>query len=241
MHEQHSPACSDSTAKIADALAKAQSEFPEIRKDRTATITSARTGKSHSYRYADLTAVLNAVRPVLNKHGIAICDSASLHLDAPQQSADGGMQPRRGQVAVRCRLLHVSGEWLSATLAMPTDSTPQSIGSAITYARRYALCALVGVLAEDDDDAAQAASATVAAPPAPAPRPPVPEPAAPAQPATLTVHQRYLVAVARIRQRLGPEAGAAKIAEITQRHAVEGKVPAEKQTAYVADLEGAAA
>jgi hypothetical protein len=64
----------------------------------------------------------------------------------------------RGAVVVTTLLAHASGEWIETRLAMGLESTdPQAIGSALTYARRYGLCALVGVAPGDVDDDAAAA------------------------------------------------------------------------------------
>jgi hypothetical protein len=61
---------------------------------------------------------------------------------------DGG-----ASVEIESRLMHTSGQWLASTLTMPVSQrTPQGIGSAITYGRRYGLAALLGVAAETDDD-----------------------------------------------------------------------------------------
>jgi hypothetical protein len=61
---------------------------------------------------------------------------------------DGG-----GNIPVETRLLHASGEWMGTAITMnPQDGKPQSAGSAITYGRRYALAAMVGVVSDDEDD-----------------------------------------------------------------------------------------
>ena len=57
--------------------------------------------------------------------------------------------------------MHTSGEWISATLSMPVErETAQGFGSALSYCRRYALTAMLGIAAEDDD--AEASKGTVA-------------------------------------------------------------------------------
>lgn len=90
-------------------------------------------------KYADLGAVLDAVKGPLNDNGFVIL----------QHPATGG---EKGTVTVATTLLHTSGEWLAASVSMPlTKSDPQGVGSAITYARRYLLSALLSLTAEDDD------------------------------------------------------------------------------------------
>jgi hypothetical protein len=89
-------------------------------------------------------------------------------------------------VAVRTMLLHTSGQWIASRYVMPIGDklTPQAIGSAITYARRYALSAIVGIAPDDDDDG-NAASVTPARQEAPTPPPPKPKPA----PTVPTLHK----------------------------------------------------
>jgi len=89
-------------------------------------------------KYADLASIWEAIREPLAANGLAVTqcpepgDPGTLHL--------GTM------------LLHSSGEWVKSVLAMPvTKSAPQGYGSALTYARRYGLAALLGITQEDDD------------------------------------------------------------------------------------------
>lgn len=115
-------------AKIAAALAAAQSEMTGAAKDAK--------NPHFGNKYADLASVVDACRP-LSKHGIAILQPTS---------ADGN------KVTVRTLLIHSSGEWVSSDLTMTAkDASPQAIGSAITYGRRYGLMAMVGIAPEDDD------------------------------------------------------------------------------------------
>ncbi len=93
-------------------------------------------------KYAPLPDVLNLVRPLLTKNGLVLYQ-------------DVGSTPE-GMVCVRTHLLHESGELLTTSpLYMKIESkgksSPQSIGSAITYARRYQILALLGIASEDDD------------------------------------------------------------------------------------------
>lgn len=121
---------SDSVAALAAALAKAQGAMSHASKDAN--------NPHFKSRYADLAAVWSAVREPLSANGLSVV----------QTVAQGD-----GTVGVRSLLLHASGEWISSLLEMPVaQKTPQGYGSALTYARRYALAALVGI-AQDDDDA----------------------------------------------------------------------------------------
>ena len=130
---------SEQINELAKALAAAQGELEPAEKNATAAI--GEKGKL-SRKYADLTAMIDAVRKVLPKHGLSIAQI---------------VLPTEGVAHVRTMLMHESGQWLASECRMPYDNTGskntvQSMGSAITYARRYSLSALVGVVADDDDD-----------------------------------------------------------------------------------------
>lgn len=95
--------------------------------------------------YADLLSVWRAANPALVANDIAVSQLC-------EPSDDGAL------VSVTTILMHKSGQWISGTVTMrPTKADPQGIGSAITYARRYALAASVGVCPEDDDGNAASA------------------------------------------------------------------------------------
>ena len=119
---------SESIANLAAALAAAQGELAPVAFDRDNPFF-------HS-RYATLTALREAMRPVFAGHGLSVIQGAG---------PDGGIETT---------ILHSSGEWLtSAGLPMkPAKDDPQGIGSLITYARRYGLAAACGLVADEDDD-----------------------------------------------------------------------------------------
>lgn len=88
-------------------------------------------------KYADLAGVVETARPVLTRHGLGVVQSAD---------CDGEL------AVVETLLVHTSGEWFkSRTVLKPTKADPQGMGSAVTYARRYAYMAIIGMAAEDDD------------------------------------------------------------------------------------------
>jgi hypothetical protein len=90
-------------------------------------------------KYASLDAMIDAVRPVLAKHGLAIIQGA-LDSDPVQLSCE-------------TMLIHESGEWLAGGVTLPLGkSDPQGAGAAMTYARRYGLAALLSLATEEDDD-----------------------------------------------------------------------------------------
>ena len=98
-------------------------------------------------KYSDLAEVLNVIRPVLSKNGLALTQHPSY--------ADG-------MCYVTTLLSHSSGQWVQSCVSTPVvKSDPQGVGSSISYCRRYAAAAICGVAQEDDD--ANAASAKSAA------------------------------------------------------------------------------
>lgn len=125
-------------SNITEALVELQHELPHIAKGNTAD-----TGK-FKYSYADLTDVSKEILPLLSKHGLA-------WVTMPTHSEHG--------FSLHYQLRHTSGELIEGYYPLP-QSSPQEIGSAVTYARRYALCAVTGVApGGDDDDAGKAQEA----------------------------------------------------------------------------------
>lgn len=121
--------CSPSLGALAAALAKAQGEMEHAAK--------ANTNPHFKSKYADLASVWEACRAPLSKNGLAILQPVK---------ADGP------NVTVTTLLAHSSGEWISESLTMTAQqNTPQGVGSAITYGRRYGLSAMVGIAPDDDD------------------------------------------------------------------------------------------
>lgn len=136
--------CSENIGNLAAALAKAQGAMKGATRD-----------SSNPYfksKYADLASVWEACREALTANELAIMQT--------NKQTDGLT------VVIETTLAHSSGEWMTSDLTMvPTKADPQGIGSCITYARRYALAAMVGVAPEDDDG--NAASGKNGAPGAP--------------------------------------------------------------------------
>jgi ERF superfamily len=129
---------------LAEALAALQARLPRVAKDHTASVTSQRTGKTHKYDYADLTDVSEAILPVMASLGLSFTACPTM-VD--------------GQFVLDYALRHVSGSLTSVggLYPLPTEGTPQEVGSAITYARRYTLCAVTGLAPGGDDDDGQGA------------------------------------------------------------------------------------
>lgn len=89
-------------------------------------------------KYADLNSIWDSCREVLTKNGLAVIQTNS---------------PAENAVIVETTLAHESGEWICSELMMPLDKhNAQGVGSALTYGRRYGLAAIVGIVADEDDD-----------------------------------------------------------------------------------------
>jgi len=121
---------------FAAAMAAFQGSVEQIRKDKKAM------AGSYSYAYADLGGILATVRPALAANGLAV------------MQALGNAQD--GRPTITTTLMHKGGHSERSTFAFPAQTDAQRLGSWVSYIRRYALCAMLGVVAEDDDDGAYA-------------------------------------------------------------------------------------
>jgi hypothetical protein len=127
-------------ANLAAALAAFQRELPRVGKDNIATVKSAKA--NYRYQYADLADVSAAVLPALGRQGLSWITVPTV---------------QDGRFELHYELLHTSGESRVGVWPLPAiSSSPQELGSAITYARRYTLCAVTGVSPDNDDDGAAA-------------------------------------------------------------------------------------
>jgi hypothetical protein len=127
--EHREPMQSEAINELATALAKAQGAISGAVKD------SANPFFKSSY--ADLQSVWDACRQPLTANGLAVVQTTEAVAEA---------------VHVVTTLVHASGQWMRGRLVMrPVKNDPQGIGSCLTYARRYALAAIVGVYQTDDD------------------------------------------------------------------------------------------
>ncbi len=131
---------SEERHELAAALAKAQGEMQSATKENVANIKMS-SGGQFSYKYSTLDDIWDVARQPLSKNGLSI-------IQIPANDSDG--------FYVETTLLHSSGQWVSGLLTLPVIagrmSELQAMGSAITYARRYMLGAMVGVTTGDDDD-----------------------------------------------------------------------------------------
>ena len=121
---------SDSTKELATALCIVQGKLTGAKKDSENPYFKS--------KYADLASVWDACRNLLSENGLSVIQTNS-------PSGETTM-------ILDTTLLHNSGEWIGGSLEVPlSKSDPQGLGSAMTYARRYALAAIIGICPEDDD------------------------------------------------------------------------------------------
>lgn len=118
--------------KLAEALAAAQAAFQNPKKTKTAN-----AGK-YSYSFADLADVLDAIRQPMTSAGLSVVQTIET-------------EPR---LHLATTLMHSSGQSIVSRYPLTPMTSQQDMGSQITYARRYSLCAIVGVAAEEDRDGA---------------------------------------------------------------------------------------
>lgn len=135
---------SESIVNLSASLVAAQADA------RNATFDSV--NPHFKNRYASLAEVIETMKPVLAKHGLAIVQMPAVRMDI-------------GPVLMT-RILHQSGEWIEDEYPInPIKNDPQGFGSAITYARRYTLPGILMIASEEDDDGN--AASTASAPPRP--------------------------------------------------------------------------
>ena len=123
---------SESIANLAKALAIVQGKLTYAKKD----------SKNPFFKsnYADLESVWDACRDLLASNGLAVSQFPGSYCEIDKS------------MSLTTILTHESGEWISNEMTLPVSKVdPQGAGSAITYMRRYALAAVVGVVQADDD------------------------------------------------------------------------------------------
>lgn len=120
---------SEKIDELGAALSKAQGILEAAKKDSNNPFFKS--------KYADLASVWESCRAALSSNGLSIVQS-------PEESDSG--------IAVVTMMIHSSGQWIRSRYTMPVSKVDaQAVGSAITYARRYALSSIVGIAPEDDD------------------------------------------------------------------------------------------
>lgn len=154
---------SDSLGELAKALSDAQGEFEAV--DKTAANPFFKS------KYADLPTVVKAATPILTKHGLSVSQ-----LPGHDELGD----------TLTTVLLHSSGQFIGNTMALRPvkDNDPQAQGSAMTYGRRYAYMAILGLVADEDDDGNAASRASTSRPARQQQAKPAAKKAEPAKPKT---------------------------------------------------------
>lgn len=130
---------------LAEALAAFQSALPRVEKDNVGVIPGKDGKQGYKYEYADLADITAVALPLLGKVGLSWSTKPTVDAE--------------GRFVLEYRLRHAAGEEDIGAYPLPdpTRTPPQQVGSAISYARRYALCSVTGIApGGDDDDGAQA-------------------------------------------------------------------------------------
>jgi hypothetical protein len=142
---------SEQINELATALAAAQAGMTGVKKNRTVTVKT-KSGGSYEFDYATLDAIIEQVRAPLTLNGLWFT-----------QTLESGDE---GKYRLVTTLVHKSGQWLASETPIVVgdgENRNQAFGSGLTYMRRYALAAMLGVASEDDDDANEADGNTVQA------------------------------------------------------------------------------
>ena len=124
---------SENITELLVALEAVQSELPTMPKNTPA----------YGYKYADLDTITQTIKPILHKHGIAYL-----------QSIGGTSQE---QMTLTTRVFNTKGQYIEDTAFLPVitstkNNAAQTLGMSITYMRRYALCAMLGITSDEDTD-----------------------------------------------------------------------------------------
>ena len=138
-------------SKIALALVKAQAAMPAVGKE----------GNNPAFRskYMTLDGILSVAVPVLTANGMALVQGSEV------VAKDDNDRPV--SITVESRLIHESGEWIASSATIPVSKPDaHGMGSAITYGRRYGIASILGIMADEDDDANAATNVAQATGPA---------------------------------------------------------------------------
>ncbi len=128
-------------SKIAPALVRAQGAMENPPRNRSVQVRTQ--SGSYTFRYATLDKITDMTRHALAENGLCVLQPI--------------VSTKRGPALVT-RLLHESGQWMECEVLLPAlGNNPQAFGSAVTYMRRYSVCALLNISADEDDDANRAA------------------------------------------------------------------------------------
>jgi len=133
------PARSRNIGDLVLALFKAQGEFPDIDRNRTVTVQPRSGGQPYQFKYATLSAIIDAIRKPLSANGLAYTQIISHDIESG--------------FYILTTTLYCGEQYLSSkTPIIIEGSSNQQFGSALTYMKRYALAAILGIAADEDDD-----------------------------------------------------------------------------------------
>ena len=126
---------SEKITTLLESMVKAQKEFVTLPKDKS----------GYGYKYTDLDTVITTVRPILAKNNLGFMQSLTMTED--------------NRPGITTRIFNTAGEWIEDTIALPDvamakTNAAQNMGAAITYMKRYALSAILGISSDEDTDAA---------------------------------------------------------------------------------------
>ena len=124
---------SENIKTLLENLVNAQAEFVTLPKDKN----------GYNYKYTDLDTVISSVKPIFAKHKLAFMQSLTTL--------------ENGKWAMTTRIFNAAGEWIEDTTPLPDVSltkgnAAQNVGAAITYMKRYTLCAMLGISSDEDPD-----------------------------------------------------------------------------------------
>src|SRR5580765_1948912 len=134
--------------ELATALAKAQGSMENA--------TVNRVNPHFKSKYADMGSVLSAIRQPLSANGLSIVQQIQMRYRNGEPGYRNG-EPAEAGLILRTILMHSSGQFIATEYPLPATQSQQAMGSALTYARRYCIAALVCNASDEDDDANGAA------------------------------------------------------------------------------------
>lgn len=140
--------CPEGTGELASALAKAVPGFLPLVRNRVSHFAKKGPDGKPIPDYADLAQCHKAAAKALAEQGLAVVQTLTNNTD--------------GEMVLCTQLLHSSGQYIESLIPIKQVSSPQQMAASITYARRTAYCAMVGLAADDDDDGAAAETASAA-------------------------------------------------------------------------------
>lgn len=125
---------SESISKLLSGLMDVQKEIP----------TMPKNAKAYGYKYTDLDTITSVIKPILARHDISYMQSVGMN--------------EQGQNILTTRIFNRDGEYIEDSTILPIiqgtkNNSAQTLGMAITYMRRYALCAMFGITSDEDVDA----------------------------------------------------------------------------------------